>query len=264
MEKKLQQRLDMIQATCTFLDNHRDIWNENMRIGSVLDALKATTADIARAHTEFHRGKTQGYTKEVYARLDDAIGAVLRLTNIVTESALARKDKVLLERVKCEHSDITRLRQAEGIEKLNSLYAICLSEAPGITGSTLTDEDFRAARTGIDAYVGLRGLKRQVGDARKAERQNIVRLFDATVPILKQLDLLLRNYERSNPVFYQQYQHARKTLLSGGRKQARFSKPKKDGTSAQPPIDLPKPVDPPTDTPDAGASDAAGQEGSVA
>jgi hypothetical protein len=264
MNKTQQHRLDMIQATCTFLDAHRSVWTANARVGAAYDKLISIVAGITASHKAFHAGNTKGYTHEEAARLEKATAAVLRLTNVVTEWAIEQGNKWLLERVKCTSSEIDRLRHAESIEKLNALYAVCLAEAAGIPGSTLTDEDFRAARAAIDGYADLRGVKRQVGDARKAERQKIIRLLEDAVPVLKQLDLLIRNYESQQAEFFLQYQQARQILDTGGRKHARTRKAKTTEIPLPAPTVIGKAPGAPSEPPKPGTPDGAGLEEAVA
>ena len=243
----------MVGDVCIFVQEHRDVWKGNIRVEEKLGKLTGLRERIGAANIAFINGNTQAYTKAEALYFETAVKSVLRLTNAVTEWASSEGDLILLAQVKCAPSDIVRLRHSDRIVKLNSLHGHCEAQAGNIPGCELTAEDFQTARVAIDGYASLKVQKRQKANARKVEGKNIVQLLRATIPLLKELDLLMRSYEKSHPEFFRQYMVTRRMLNRGGAKTARIAKGNASTTFnlTAPPADATGAAETPPPSPDA-------------
>lgn len=208
MNQRQINRLEMMQATNTFLDTHTAIWSvipivttyKNM-LSHVIDEIRhsASDQDAAQVFIGANLQQIKIQVAEKMDILDDVLEAYAEDT--ANAELLAQADNSMSDYLRLPHEDFET--KTRNVIDLLETYVASMADY-GLTQDQIDD-----VKLTFGSFQDKRGKPRSFKIASRTATQSIEDLMTEGTNALSKLDRVIKRFKRSNTAFYNGYMAAR-------------------------------------------------------
>lgn len=217
MEKKIENRLIMLKATLSLMEQNRPTWQENTPLvnainqtGELLDEIESIKVTVSQNNS--------GLVIDKENQKEALIATVFELSSTLAAYASQVGDPILQQKADYPISYFQNLRNAELGTTARLLATLLTEKLPELEtyGVTTLKVDALREQTGI--YETTLPNVRVTVSARKAANEKIKELTKTALKITdEQTDRLMVMFKQSHPDFYNAYLNTRKVVDYGTR-----------------------------------------------
>lgn len=229
MDKRLENKLMMLKALLSILNQNADKWSENEPLSQVIgeltyliDQIKATLLLVSTDQT--------GVVQQKTTIQEDLVDTIFSLASVLYAMAVRSGDQVLQRKVNITRSDLLRQRDGELALTSKNVLDLLRNYMPRLTEYGITENDATNLETKQNNYENSLPVNRLTVLERKTANLRLKELFTTANNLLtEQLDRMMTRFEKSAPDFYTSYKNARKVVAYG----TRYEKPQVGEPTAQ-------------------------------
>lgn len=201
-------RLEMAQATNTYLDTHAAVWNAIPIISSYKTTLIETIQGIQEASLKqessqvFIGGSIRELKQQIAQKMDI-------LDDILEAYAADTENAELLSKATNSTSDYFRLSHEEFELKTKNIIDLLDLNASAMKDYGMSTAQIKEVKTSFAVFQDKRGVPRSFQIQSRMATDDLSSLFDEVNKTLGRLDNVLKRFKRSDPTFYTGYDAAR-------------------------------------------------------
>jgi hypothetical protein len=211
MKIKQNNKLKMTKTTLACLQhaNNAPLWQG---IAGFEEAV-ADTEELVNLILErsLKQSERTGSSAEKKAAKETLTNLAFAVCSGLKAFASATSNRKLAAQADFSHSDLTRGREADLVNRCQSILALGTENADALAAKfNVTATDLKALKAAFAEFTELQPTPRQSRAASAAATADLEKLFAQLDEALKsRLDQLMVKFQRSNPAFYNEYQTAR-------------------------------------------------------
>lgn len=230
MEKRIENKLIMLKAILSFLQQNQSLWKDSAPLTSVYNELQQLVAQIEQ--TILLTNQSNSGLVVAKQNLQEAlIEQTFELVSILFAYARRNNDEVLLAKVDFPISHLKNLRDNELASACTGVLNHGQSKAKALGEYGVTPEGLQSLEGLINKYVVQLPTRRITVSERKMANEKIKTLIAQAMLIAsEQLDRLMLKFKNTEPDFYTSYLNARKVVDYG----TRYEKPEGGTTPDEP------------------------------
>ena len=215
MDKRLENKLMMMKALLSFLNQYKDEWSGNGPLSQVIAELKNLIDQIEA--TRLLVGTNQsGVVQNKSAIQEDLVDVTFALTSTLYAMAVRTNNPVLQGQVNITRSDLLRQRDGKLASTAKSMLDLVRVHLATLADYAVTPDDASNLETKLLSYENSLPVNRITVFERKTANQKLKDLFTTANNLLtEQLDRMMPRFEKSKPDFYTSYLNARKVVSYG-------------------------------------------------
>lgn len=230
MDKRFENKLIMLKAVLSLLQQYQSLWQAATPLADVYDYLKGLVAQIE----QFKQLTSQSNSGLVAAKQnlqEMLIDLAFELGSMLFAYAKRNNDPVLQAKVDFTISQLRNMRDDELATKCLSVLALGQSKAESLIEYGTTPERLSTFSELTNEYVEQLPNRRVTVSERKMANEKIKNLLaEALHATSEQLDRLMVRFKSTEPDFYASYLNARKVVDYG----IRHEKPEENNTPDEP------------------------------
>ena len=230
MDKRLENKLMMLRALISFLNQNADKWSGNGPLSQVIVELKNLINQIVATRKLVNTDQS-GIVQQKSSIQEDLVDITFALASVLYAMAVRTGNQVLQQKVNMNRSDLVRLRDGELASTAQTVLDLLLEYMTSLTEYGITPYDATNLETKLNDYESSLPVNRVTVLERKTANKKIKELFTTANKLLtEQLDRMMTRFEKSEPDFYTSYRNARKVVAYG----TRYEKPPVSEPTVQP------------------------------
>lgn len=227
MRKILNNKLLMYWTVLEVLAKYKQVWNTITGFTAVHEQFEATVKAIQKISAASDV-KTNEVTEGKNHAIAGFIVELFKCISILSVNATRTNNKELKSRVDYTESELENMRPSELLSLSQEVLELATANIAELTKLGLTDADTSALVQFIENFEEITSATRTTITARKTAGGQLKSQFtEARFILNEQLDGLMEQFRTKQPVFYNEYWNARKTVDYGIRHE------KKEGTEDQ-------------------------------
>lgn len=208
MTREQINRLEMAEATNTYLDTNATVWNAIPIISNYKTVLiqiiqGIETASLKQESSQVYIGKSIRQIKQQIAQRMDILDDSLEAYAADTENA------ELLAKASNNYSDYYRLNNEEFEIKTKNMIDLLDVNVADMADYGMSTDQIEEVKTTFDVFQVKRGVPRSYQIQSRIATTDLSTLFVEMTKAFTRLDNVLKRFKRSNPSFYQGYTAAR-------------------------------------------------------
>ncbi len=230
MDKRLENKLMMLKALLSFLNQNADKWSGNGPLSQVIVELKNLIDQIVATRRLVNTDQS-GVVQQKSSIQEDLVDITFALASVLYAMAVRTGDQILQQKVNMTRSDLLRLRDGELASTSQTLLDLLRAYMTPLAEYEITPDDASNLETKLNNYENSLPVNRVTVLERKTANKKIKELFATANQLLtEQLDRMMTRFEKSAPDFYTSYLNARKVVAYG----TRYEKPQVSEPTVQP------------------------------
>jgi hypothetical protein len=230
MEKRTENKLIMLKATLSLLEQNQPVWHEISPLAAAINQTKnllEQTDQLKRITGQSNSGLVAA--KE--ALQENLVTATFGLSSAMAAFAAQTNDPVLLAKVDFPVSKLRNMRDSELAIACSAVVALALELETALAGYGVPAAQLNNLGALVNQYQQSLPNHRVTVSERKAATEKIKKLAtEAMLVTTKQTDRLMVKFKTSHPDFYAAYLNARKIVDYG----TRYDKPGEGGSPGGP------------------------------
>lgn len=215
MEKRIENKLIMLKAILSFLQQNQSLWQDSAPLTSVYNDLQQLVAQIEQ--TILLTNQSNSGLVVAKQNLQEAlIEQTFELVSVLFAYARRNNDEVLLAKVDFPISHLRNLRDNELASACTGVLNHGQSKAKVLGEYGVTPERLESLGGLINEYEVQLPTRRITVSERKMANEKIKTLIAQAMLIAsEQLDRLMLKFKNTEPDFYTSYMNARKVVDYG-------------------------------------------------
>lgn len=215
MEKRFENKLTMINAVMSLLNQNQVIWQGSAPFVSAVNDLKAKVLLIELAQQEV-LNPVAGITGEKQSIQDSVVDKAYELASMLFALAEKTKDMVLKAKVDFPISELRNIRDGELAVSSKNILALGIRNETALADYNISAGKLNELQTLITQYETQIPGYRVTVSTKKANNEKLKGLLaDAMKILTNQTDKLMIGYKVSQSDFYASYGNARKIVDYG-------------------------------------------------
>ncbi len=217
MRRRDENYLTMINTTLGVLNAQQPKWAGKPPVAGIVADITDAVVSISGARQGAAAAVTRGTTMDKDAAEANAIDLAVKLAGFAMAYARKVESNEVREQMKAvKRSKLERMADDALPDALQDLHTRLTqlgtpAAAYGVTTARLT-----ALQTDIDVYKSMMGAPRAVIVTRKGVNSTVPAQLKLIAAELADLDLLMEDFEESDPAFLTDYKNARIIIDRGG------------------------------------------------
>ncbi|MCV9385524.1 hypothetical protein [Reichenbachiella ulvae] len=208
MTKDQINRLEMGQATNSYLDGHAAVWSSIPIINNYKSVLTQSILGIEKAALEQESSKV--YISASVRDLKYQIAQKMDIMDDIQEAyASDTNNAELLSQSTNSASDYFRLSHEDFEIKTKNMIDLLEQNVEAMADYGLSTDQIEEVKTSFATFQDKRGVPRSYQIQSRVATESLASLFDEMNKTLERMDNVLKRFKRSNPSFYAGYQAAR-------------------------------------------------------
>jgi hypothetical protein len=217
MEKKIENRLIMLKATLSLMEQNRPTWQETTPLVNAINQTSGLLEEIESIKETVSQNNS-GLVIDKENQKEALIATVFELSSTLAAYASQVGDAILKQKVDYPISYFQNVRNTELGTTARSLATLLTEKLPELESYGVTAPKVDALREQTGIYETTLPNVRVTVSARKVANEKIKELTKAALKVTdEQTDRLMVMFKQSYPDFYNAYLNARKVVDYGTR-----------------------------------------------
>lgn len=217
MDKKLENKLIMLNTVLSFLNQNTDLWQEHVPLANAINDLRSkveTMEELWQITSSSHAGMITA-KNNLQAKL---IEKTYALASTLTAWAAQTNNEVLQAKVDFPISVLKNYRDSELVPAIRNILQLAQQAGEALASYGVTTAEIEALSADVAAYEQLLPTHRVTVSERKVANEKLKAIMTETLKVTtEQLDRLMVRFKASNPDSYAAYLNARKIVDYGTR-----------------------------------------------
>ncbi len=215
MQKRNENKFRMFNAVLEILNGNKTIWQAAALFVQIVNKFTASLTAIGETR-KVTESDSKGHTLEKSSLEETLINSIGALTSSLYLLAKNSGNKVLMEKVNYNESELANAREGELVSIAETVAALGRENLAQAADYDFDEAEVKALEDLAARFKAVMPAPRATIAERKAANEKLNRLIAETTELLDdELDRMMLKYKNSHPDFYNTYFNARMIMDYG-------------------------------------------------
>lgn len=225
MQKRLENKLRMLNAVLSFLKQNSSVWGSSIVMAELIAKLEALIGEIESIRRITNSDLT-GITDEKLLQQESLVSKAYEFSSILYAMASRSENKVLQGKVNFTESELQNARGGDLISTCKAIATLMEDNLAALVPYELTESDVTLLGEMISSFAENLPTHRVSVAERKAANERLKEAFSMVdILVNEQVDRMMVRYRSTSSDLYAAYINAR-TIVHYGIRHEKEEKPK--------------------------------------